>query len=514
MAETDASVAGPAPPISAGLPGEDLSWITSTHIDDANDGVATPLPADASTEVGADIKPTAASAEEPKPPVVEEPKPAEEKPAIEAKPAAPKPDEVAAAKAAEAKPEDEVLKAADLDPELTPAESDLIKTLPEADRAEAVEKAKKSRYFKDHFRGTRPISEINQHLQELSPSRHAELTSAIIADNLAKPDEFCRSLYEKDPQSYSKLATEVVRGSPATIIQIATGRAATPEEVTTALDFHERYKDNIPEAGELTEFDDEKKKEWEQYFPDDVPLITAQLAAAKKDREELAALKSKEQPQPDEKATEAAKASEAAAQAAIVREVNGLWDVARDTIGNYVESLATNPQNGAGVYVSPEERKAANADPNSITGRVALLKDLKANILFDGLNSDGKELLPKFEQGFTEWGKEREPFKDALAHMMKYTEAREKDNVLAGTTKLFPSAKTFYEERLKHPIFSMIDDLITFVVEKGSVAPKVDAQIPGQLPSAAGGGKAAPGANGNANDDSWLIADGLARSTK
>jgi len=70
-------------------------------------------------------------------------------------------------------------------------------------------------------------------------------------------------------------------------------------------------------------------------------------------------------------------------------------------------------------------------------------------------------------------------------------------------------AETYYEDRLKNPIFAQIDDLLKLVTENGSAKPKMDPIVAGALPA---GGGAKDGVSAPAND--WLLQDALARSGK
>jgi chemotaxis protein histidine kinase CheA len=477
------------------------SWLTDFHIDDPIDLVGAPLPAEAG-QAGTEEKPTEPIAEAAKETVVEEPKPADAaKPAVAA---APVPGEEP--KPAEAAPVVEPAKAAVGEEEqLTAAEEAAIAAVPEAERPAFTARIKGQRFMSDFYLNhDKPMVGIREHLREKSPSRYGELETSIIADHLAKPAEFCQNLNTQDRQTYIKLANEIYNGDPKYFAKQVTGRDnVEPETVQTALDFYERNKDRITDDDPLaTDYDEETWAELERYHPELVPDLKAKLAAAKTASEENKTLKAAKPEEADADPNKQ-RAAEAEALATAARVETEAWDAGRDTVSDFVEQLAKDPTTGAGIAVTPEERKSSPL--------VARLKDFKANVLFDGLVEDGKQLLPGFQEGLTTWGKERPQFKEVIDHMAKFAKAGEKHNVLDVVTRMFPQAKTYYEDRLKHPIFKEIDDLLALVTAQGSAKPRMDPIVTGALPS---GGKATPGAaqpTGNANSDAYLIADAIGR---
>jgi hypothetical protein len=468
------------------MPGEDMSWLTTFEVDDVATDDTAPLPA-AAGEPGAEPKADVVVADDPTKAEVKEPVVTDGAAPLAAKPDAVKPEDAAAALA---------------DEELSPAEKTLIEAAPEAERQALKENAGRRKHFMDHYLGETPKDEVRQHLEQVSPSSYAELETAVIANRLSQPAEFCRDLFTRDPDNYSKLATEVYRGNPEFFTKQVIGvDGKTPEDVKTALEFYDRNKDRIDEEA-LSEIDEAKLQEMAEFFPEQVPILRAQLQAAAAAKAENAELKAKLEPGKTD--GDAAKAAEAEAQATAARETQELWNLGRDTVGNYIESLATNPQTGAGITVTAAERQSSPL--------VALLKDVKATALYKGLMVDGKTILPEIHTGLAEWADGRDGWKETLSQMSRFTGARERDNVLNAATGAFPLAKTYYEERLKHPIFKQIDELMQQVAKTSTAAPKLDPQIPGALPSPAGGKGTNAGANANANSDASLIADALGRA--
>lgn len=481
----DTSAAGAVVP---SLSAED-SWITTLGIDDPVDGSMAPLPSDEGAPQDAAPAPEpedkpAPAAVEAQPKVVEQPKKEGDPPAVDAAPPID-----AQAKAPE------VDAASDVDPELTQQDNELLKALPEAQRSDARNRFKRSTFMDRYLNPDKPAAEIRQHLQERSPSRYAALETSIFAERLAKPEDFARDLYERAPEAYGPLALAVYNGDPKFFAKQVTGRDdLTPETIQTAVDFYERNKDRIEDDAPLTQLDEAKLAEMEAYFPEEVAAFRKQMETSAQLAQEH--LELKKDPQSKEKQVDPAQA-EATQRMAAEREVAELWDLGRNTIGSYIEKKAFDAQAGPGVYVSPEERQAAPM--------VALLKDFKANVLLHGLTIDGKPVLAGFEQGLTEWGKGREGFMEKVGHWGRFTEAREKQNVLEVAQSMIPYADAYYNERLKHAVFAQIDDLIKLVTEKGAIAPQFVKHTTSQLPSKAGSGSSA--ANGN-----WLVADALSRT--
>lgn len=492
------------------------AWILETAIDEPSTGLEAPLPTDASTDAtkgataGAVTTPNPAAAQPPA--KLDDVKPVVDAAAVAAVAAPAAIDAKAeAAKAAEVKPadlapaaKDAVGKPADAapDPELSAKDNAVVNSLPDAERSEAANRFKRS-YFMDHYLNpAKPAEEVRQHLEERSPSQYAKLETSILETRLSKPDVFARDLYQRAPETYSSLASEIYRGAPKYFAKMVTGRDdVTPEQVQTALAFHDKHKDDVTdEVQALTAADEAKIAEMEEYFPDEAVRLRKTLednARISEENKTLKAAQTKDAPVDPNKAREA----EAVQQAAIAKEVSELWDLGRDAVGDFIVTKAYDPVNGVGIHVTAEER--ANAP------LVARLKDFKASVLFQGLEVDGKPLLPDFHEGLTEWGKDREGFKDAILAMDKFTQAREKKNVLEVADSAKPFAAIYYSDRMKHPIFAEIDSLIALVTERGQTTPKFDRQVPGHLPSTGG---AAP-VNQPADSDAYLVADALGRAT-
>lgn len=487
------------------------AWILSTNIDDPLDGSPAPLPTAADADA---IKSATTDADtaQPDPSTLEaQPKIEEAKVEGEGQPPLATA-ETDAAKAALENPDAETkvaerVEAATADPELTQQENDLVKSLPEAEQPAANSRFKRA-HFMDHYLNLdKPASEVVDHLAQRSPSRFAEVQSNILERSFDKPEEMLPGLFERSPETYSKLATAVYKGDPKYFTKQVTGRDnVTPDQVQTALEFYDRHKDSVVAGDDaLSEIDEAKIAEIAEYFPEEAESLRKQMEMKQRLESENQGLKDQLKGKEETADPDAAKKAADAQATAIQKEVDDLWNMGRDTVGDFLVQKAFDPKTGVGVYVSPEERTSAPL--------VALLKDFKASVLFDGIVVEGKPLLDNVQKGLTDWGKDRKDFVDKILHMDRFTQAREKDNVLDVAKGVLPYAETYYNERLKHPIFTLIDQAIALATEKGATPPKVDPQNPGRLPAPKG--TTTPGAPGvNANDDSYMIADALARSPK
>ncbi len=464
------AIEAPLPALDGGFEGEDLSWITTTAIDndDPAESEDAPLP-DPSVEAA----PAAAPAVEAKPAeTVEDPKAAVEEPKVE--------------------PAPEPVKAAG-EEELSDQDRRMIEALPEAERPAAQARMKRTT-FMDHYLSEQPATEIRDHLKERSPERYAELESAVWEERLNKPDTFCADLFQRNPELYQALAAEVHRGDPAFFTKQITGRAdVEPDYVKTALDFYERNKDSIEDEGSvsLSELDEAKLAEIERYFPDELPAIKHALELAAK-------AKAEEPDKPEAKTDEQPKGLTREAVLEAAAKEDELYDVARDVVGEFVVTKAMNPTTGIGIVVTDQERKSAPL--------LAGAKDIKGSIFLNGLKTpDGKTVLPSFDEGYTKWAADRTDV--PILKVKKFVDAGEEKNVREVSTELLPSADAYYQERLKNPIFQLLDNIIRTVAQTSTKTPIFDPIVTGALP-AQGNGKRSVG---GAHSDDYLIQDAVNR---
>lgn len=457
----------------------DDGWILNTAIDEPVDEIAASLPGadgDAAAEAAA------AASEKPIEAAGEKSGDAEPKESVKA-------DDAAAAPEGELSEEDEKAVAA------LPAEQ------------QHEERAKRRKVFMDHFISADTpdkMEGVRSHLFERSPSQYGALESSVLSHVLSDQSRFCRDLYGRDPEGYSSLAREMFTGNPEAFLSAATGReGVTPEQVTTALDFYDRNKDRITDDVDL---DGELPADLDTYYPEVADSIREAWRIAKEQKAADANNGDGKTTQPPAKPEDqAAREREQQAQA----EISGLYDVARDVVGDQVVRMASDPAKGAGITVTAQERKDAPL--------LATLKDFKRNALFYGLNDEqGNPVLPHFQEGFIKFAEENPAFKDTFMNMTRFISAREEKNVreMAGKIAGIPNGQNgtllqdYYSERLKNPIFAAIDQLIDLVAKQGSAPPKFDRNPIGGMPSQTGGRKRT---TANANDDSYLIADAIAR---
>jgi hypothetical protein len=459
------------------------SWITSLGINDPIDG--TPLPTDA----GADADQSAAGAGiEPASVVLDDPLGAGiDKPIAAADPAAVEP-----------------AVGADADLQLSPVEKKVLSEIPEAERPAAT-RGFRNRYFMDRFLDfDKPMVEVRDHLKERSAVRYGQLRDTIVGEVFAEPDPALKALFESDPTQYGKLAMAVYLGDPASFVNFVTGRKdVTPAQIREALDFQALNKDKVFEAAPADGLISESQYEdLTTYFPDVAPKIKSALAENGTLREQLAAVNTKIQSleaaasKPAPAVAEPAKADDADQE--LTQQRQQLWDDGRDAVVNFVAKIATSATKGAGITATADERTKAP--------RVALLKDIKGDILWNGLESDGKLLLPDFHVGFTTWGKDRQEMSKVLIDASRYVDALEKENVIAQAEKLFPFAALYYEDRLKNPVFALVDELIEIATKAGNKPVQFDTHVPATVPTT----KAQPGAA----DSDWIVRDAIARSAQ
>lgn len=454
----------------------DDSWILNTAIDEPVDEVAASLPGadgDAATEA-------AAAASE-------------------------KPAEAAGEKSGDAEPKEP-------DEKLSEEDEKAVAALPVEQQPE--ERAKRRKVFMDHFISAdspEKMEGVRSHLFERSPSQYGALENSVLSHVLSDQTRFCRDYYGRDPEGYSKLAREMFLGNPEAFLNAATGReGVTPDQVTTALDFYDRNKDRITDDADL---DGELPADLDTYYPEVANSIREAWRIAKEQKAAAAnngGDKTTQTAKPeDQAAREREQQAQAEQQRAISAEISGLYDTARDVVGDQVVRLASDPAKGAGITVTDQERKDAPL--------LAALKDMKRNALFYGLNDDkGNPVLPHFQEGFIKFAEENPAFKDTFMNMTRFINAREKKNVEEMASKIasIPNGENgtllqdYYTERLKNPVFAAIDQLIDLVAKQGSAPPKFDRNPIGGLPSQTGGRKRT---TANANDDSYLIADAIAR---
>jgi len=451
-AEAPPAAPPPAPP--AAPPAVEQTPVGNWLMDLAlqEDGQAAPAPAEAPKE-------SAAPATEP-PPAAPAEKPAE-KPA-EAPPAEPPPTQ-------EAKPP------AEGEDELTPEEKALIQSRPAAEQPELTRRFKTASFMGHYLDPTFPAENVCQHLEERSPSRYAEIVETIILKQAADPSSFADYLYRLAPQQYGQLALEVFNGDQNFFIKQLTGKDLDAAGLKAAAEAYNPAAapptNGAAPAGEPAFTKDEL---------DDVRLYLGEDFAKKIEglkvstppdnkeleslRKEVADLKGKApEPPADPKEQEALQAK----QEALRTQRDETWGSVIDTVEDFIGAYADDAKTGLGLKVTDEERKLAP--------EVATLKDIKRDIFINGIGDS----FPYYEKGFGEWGMESNEFKQILAQALHYSEKTEKPNAVAAAQRLLPFADRYNKERLKHPVFQILDTAIHLMAARTNPKTTNDAIIPG-----------------------------------
>jgi len=358
--------------------------------------------------------------------------------------------------------------AGEADPDLTAEENELVRSRPEAEQGETARKLKAAR-FEDHYLNPdKPAEDVRSYLEGKSPSRYGELEQAIVARRLADPETFAADYFRKSPEGYGKLALAVFNGNPAYFAKALTGREVEAQTLKTALDFYERNRDRVP-PDDAPDLSPEELAEVEQWTPEiagKVKAILESKADVARQRAEVEAAKAKPEP---EKPAEERQAELLKQQQAIKADQAKAWDAGYSHFESYIGKKA---ETAAGVLVTPKERELAP--------QVALLKDLKREILMQGMGED----LPDFERGLYQWAegrdeRTREAYLQSVAAMGRFSEAREPDNVLSAARKLIPHADKYFDERLNHPVFAQLDALIALAVQAANPKSTAEEIVPG-----------------------------------
>lgn len=387
----------------------------------------------------------------------------------------------------------------DDDPDLTPAENEIVRSRPKAEWGQTRRAFKAARLEAQFLNPAYAPDQFIERLQQKSPSRFADLESALLTRRLSDPDGFARDLFQRSPEEYGKLALSVFHADPDYFIRELTGReAVSATAVRQALDLHDRYS-----AGEMNGaagaelFTPEELEELEQFFPDQATKLRqaqstqpAQSATASTDprlAELEAKLKGFEEQQTTQRQEQARQE-----QARLAAESSQIWDAGEDHLESFLREKA---EQEFGLTVTAQEREGAPL--------VALLKQLKSDILFEGLGTD----IPDFKRGLGDWGKSKPNFMESLQSMLHYAQRRERDNALSAADALKPHADAYLNERLRLPIFKQLDDIIGVLTAGAEKPPHADETfVPGQ---AAAHSQQAPSSDPLGRINDWLVSDAL-----
>lgn len=470
MAETvltDSTVE--APPSGGG----DFGWVADFGLDSV-DAPQTPLPTDAEQPAGADKQELDAEAGGQDADRTDE--------------AAEKPKETAAADgdaAQEKKPGKESAEA-------SAAEQGEVKAKPKTAR------------FKEHFKNPdKPIKEVKEYFESLSPARTNELKQQFINEALAEPAQFMSEVYQGNKERYGKMALAAFEADPDYFLSAGAKRdGLTFDQVTKALDF---YEQNQGTAGQLNGstlaevLTDDVMTDLREWFPEvagaiDNALKQTAAQPAAKPAEELATKATPvegDAAKPDEKKA-AVEPPDRAAELNLKREQDDVWTAADTATANYAYSHADKQY---GLTVTDKERE--------LNPEVADAKDEKRNLLFMGREG----VLPSFNNGLFEWGKAREDFGKAVKQVMYFADKREKDNAIEAAEKLLnPIIDKYMQERLRHPIFQRYDARIERAAKGANPPTDAEIFIPGvSSPSSQQSESSDP----DARISKWLVDDAL-----
>lgn len=368
------------------------------------------------------------------------------------------------------------------DPELSAEENAVVKALPAADQPAAIERFKRAP-FMDHYLSEKPIEEIRAHLETRSPSRYAEMTSAVIQTELADPVRFAEKLFTQDDKLFGKVADALFKGDPKYYAGVvarrnnAEGRPeADPEYVQKAVDFYDKNKDRITDE-EPEVLSPEEIESIGELHPEIAPKLKKILDAAgdrgKIDpsiQERLDKLKQIEAAEEKKSAT-----TQTTAEQLVAAEIDKLYDKAYATVDSFLQNKLDDPKDGLGLKVTDAERIAS---PD-----VANLKTLKRTVLLKGFGDD----LPDFEDGLGKWGEPKPEFMEIGKALGKFTAAREEQNAIAKAKGLLPFADKYLNERLEHPFVKWIDAQILAATGRAGAKPPVETFVPGGGQAPTGG---------------------------
>lgn len=366
------------------------------------------------------------------------------------------PDPKVEATDAQGKPTDEA------DPELTEEQNKLANSLPEAERA-VLKQTIKAAKFEDHFtHPNKDKAEVAEYLEKRFPSDYQQFVPTVAVRAIQKDvTGFLKSTFEKDEEAYGQMMLAGFKADPAYFLKQATGRDVTPEQLTAALD---RELNGIPGAGELT---DEMVEDIREFVPEAAEV----LDAARKRASE----------QPAAKPSEPVEEKEAIAPEKVIEQYKAdrqawsqTWDAGIAPVQTFVEKKLNDR---LGQPPTDQERTLAPL--------VATLKDIKRSLFLKGQG----DALPEFETGLGKWGEHRKlgkngekDFDAALARINGYVEKKETEGAALAAGELIPFADLYFDERLTHPIFQQLDQLIEIAKQQANPPVHKENIIPGSAP--------------------------------
>lgn len=328
----------------------------------------------------------------------------------------------------------------DSDPELSAEDNALVNSQPEADRP-ALKSKLKAASFEGHFTSDKPKAEVADYLETRFPEHYRDFEQTIVARALARTD-FNAELFKRDPEGYGAHAMDVYNGAreffQSQVLKDLTGREdLTPEQAKAAL----TGEGGLPGAQSLT---DEEMAEVRDLWPE----IAAKLEAAKAAPPAPDKQEGEQNEQPNFKPEELIERYETQKKAVDDNFEHGISPVV-SFVERKVDEL---------IGKAPTEQEFKD-NPLAATARA-----IKRQLFLSG---DGGA-LSSFRNDFGKWGNKRDlegrNFDQSLKRLGDFAKDGDRDKAASAANELLPFAEVYIEDRLRHPIFKHVDDIIGLVL--------------------------------------------------
>lgn len=387
-----------------------------------------------------------------------------------------------------------------------------IKAAPKEHQA-TLRKISKAAKFEDHVRdGAKAPKEIVAYIKGLSAARYDDISAEVVKDRLGNVVKFIEK--DLDDESYTKLATELIKRDPAWVIGKITGRDGLKlSDLAEALEAKDSgNKDSVVD---LPELDDAVMAELAQDYEEVADFIkaikqartgtlpkafTSKLSAAEaravKAEEELATLKGGGKSKTGDRTTKVAEGEDEAGdttKATAHEKTPTIRKAVEADLDDYVTNQAKH-KDGMDLAVTDEEREAAP--------EVAELKDTKLEEWIFGSTS---KKIPSFINGLMTHFKTNEKFMRDAKQVAFYANKGEQENALLEAKKIRKYVDAYRKVRADLPSFKRLDALIERAAkEAGRPAARVEKHIPG-----GGSQTASPGSKQVETDDDLVNSFGL-----
>jgi len=356
-------------------------------------------------------------------------------------------------------------KAAEVQAEATgsPDEKTAVEAKPDDAEAGAEtheEKAARLSFW-DHFRSSKPIGDTLDKMRDVSLSRYGEMEDEVLARKLSDVNGFAADLYAKQPEAYGELVVRSYEADPAFWHEKITGREGTDAAgIRAALDFHARYKDQIPAAKDFA-LTEEMEDDLHTMLPDHAKAIIERLKAQRQEQHETV---EDNTAQPKSEAAPA-EADTAALQEARQAKTAETLDAGYNVVVDYLERFVSDPK---------ELNLSVTADERQRSPDLADAKDFKRHVFY---NAYGE--LPEFERGLYEFAKERPAFVEAINDWKHFAEKHEAENAKEAARRLIPFVDQYKAERLNHAVLKAADRRIEQAARSLNPRPRTENFTPG-----------------------------------